>query len=223
MLLDYLNQNFYTSSQLLAAGETDAAGLQAWQAAACMPMPSYSLELSIRCRSYFGEYDETPRLDFYAKSYVLWLQFLGSLPQPASPAQQAYSVFRQRYLARVMMLFEQGIQPARFRGDGGKPALAMLDAHISGEWESFLKGTYGLCTKSGLPEDIADKEMATLVIDEITDQQGKPSLTATESARLLPAIRLLDRASALFAPHERARSSRQRCIVAVLEKYALRL
>ncbi|MES2069591.1 MAG: DUF6058 family natural product biosynthesis protein [Pseudomonadota bacterium] len=221
MLPDYLYENFYTASQLQAASETSAADLQGWQAAACMPMPSYSLQMDLHCLSYFGEHRDSGRLDFYAKGYVQWLQFLRTLPQSGLPEQQAGTAFRQRYLARSLMLFEQGLWPRKFRSQDGKPDFTVLDQHIGREWVSFLKGTYGLCTKSGLPEDIADKELATLVIDEITERQAKPALSASEEADLIMALRLLDRAAALFAPHERARSSRQRCIVAVAGKYGL--
>ncbi|HTD05331.1 DUF6058 family natural product biosynthesis protein [Undibacterium sp.] len=222
-LLDYLNANFYTTSQLLAKSGIDAGTLHAWENAGCMPMPSYRLEMQLHCQSFFCGHDETQQLDFYARDYVEWLGFLHTLSPSASLVRQAYTAFHERYSAQALKLFLQGIQPARFKAQAGGADLAALDAHIGEEWLSFLKGTYGLCTRSGLPEDIANKEMATLAIDEITDRQRKEALTTAESVDLIKAMRLLDQASSMFAPHERAGSSRQRCIAAAAEKYNLAL
>ncbi len=222
-LLEYLNEHFHTTRQLLAASDIGKEQLCAWQQAGCMPLPSYSLDLHISCRSFFGKHDESLQLDFYAKDYAAWLEFLhvSSSSPSISLQQHAYATFHQRYLAQTRKLFQQGMQPAAFKAKEGGIDLAALDQHIGREWISFLKGTYGLCTKSGLPEDIADKEMATLVIDEITDRQCREELTEEARMALARAMRVLDQASGLFAPHERARSSRQRCIVAAAEKYKL--
>ncbi|MES2103426.1 MAG: DUF6058 family natural product biosynthesis protein [Pseudomonadota bacterium] len=218
-LLEYLNAHFHTTRQLLAASDIGEEQLCAWQQAGCMPLPSYSLDLHVSCRSFFGQHDGSQRLDFYAKNYVTWLDFLHA-SSPSLP-QHAYATFHQRYSAQTRKLFQQGMQPTVFKAKEGGIDLAALDQHIGREWISFLKGTYGLCTKSGMPEDIADKEMATLVIDEITDRQCLEELTEEARAALVRAMRVLAQASSLFAPHERARSSRQRCIVAAAEKYKL--
>ncbi|RLM48934.1 hypothetical protein DVK02_18430, partial [Halobellus sp. Atlit-31R] len=94
---------------------------------------------------------------------------------------------------------------------------AGLAAHLREEWSHFLAGTYGLCTRCGLPEDIAAKELAICIIRE---------LTATDNAdpdreRLRQAVDLLDLSSSPFAPHERARSSRRRYIDAMRLRFGL--
>lgn len=220
-LLEYLQENFYTRRELLAGSKVDLSHFLAWQHAACMPLPSYRLDVRIDCLSFFGEHEEVQQLEFYAKGYVTWLDFLATLAPSEFLPQQAYAAFRQRYQARTLELFEEGIQPLKFGGQAGRIDPDALDEHIASEWASFLKGTYGLCTRSGLPEDIAGKEMATLVIDEITDRQRKAKLGEDEAAVLLKAVRQLDQASSQFAPHERARSSRERCIRGTVAKYQL--
>jgi hypothetical protein len=90
-----------------------------------------------------------------------------------------------------------------------------FDAHLRDEWRHFLDGTYGLCTRSGLPEDIAAKELAICVIRESLEG-GAPDL-----ARLRAAVDLLDRASSPFAPHERPRSSRHRYVDELRVRYGL--
>lgn len=187
-LIDYLHTHFLTRAQLLAACATDGAHLDAFTAAGTMPAPSYRLQVRIDCASYFGDYKEAHALDWYATGYVEWLRML--LEGDHDP----YARFAARYRAALADLPQSDV--------------LATDAHLRSEWQHFLAGTYGLCTRSGLPEDIAAKELAINVIRTLTDD-GR-TLDAEERERLAQARDLLDRASSLFAPHERARSSRTR-------------
>jgi len=81
------------------------------------------------------------------------------------------------------------------------------ETHLAAEWRHFLDGTYGLCTVSGLPEDIAAKELAIALIRETA---GAPALADPD--RLRRTIDLLDKVSSPFAPHEVALSSRRRYV-----------
>ncbi|MCS0613651.1 DUF6058 family natural product biosynthesis protein [Massilia kyonggiensis] len=187
-LIDYLRTHFLTREQLLAACATDTAHLDAFAAAGTMPAPSYRLRVRIDCASFFGDHAETHALDWFAKGDVEWLRMLlEGEPDP-------YARFAARYRAALDALPLRGLEAT--------------DAHLRSEWQHFLAGTYGLCTRTGLPEDIAAKELAIHVIRTLTDD-GRP-LDAGERERLAEARDLLDRASSPFAPHERARSSRAR-------------
>jgi hypothetical protein len=187
-LIDYLHTHFLTRAQLLAACATDGAHLDAFIAAGTMPAPSYRLQVRIECASYFGDHEEAHALDWFAQGYVEWLRML--LEGDHDP----YAWFATRYRAALAALPPSDMEAT--------------DAHLRSEWRHFLAGTYGLCTRSGLPEDIAAKELAIRVIRALTDD-GR-ALDAEERERLAGARDLLDRASSLFAPHERARSSRAR-------------
>jgi hypothetical protein len=187
-LIDYLHTHFLTRAQLVAACATDGARLDAFTAAGTMPAPSYRLRVRIDCTSYFGDHAEDHALDWFAKGYVEWLHVL------LEGAQDPYRLFAARYRAALHAL-------PRFD-------MEATDEHLRSEWQHFLAGTYGLCTRSGLPEDIAAKELAIHVIRALTDD-GRV-LDADERERLAWARALLDRASSPFAPHERARSSRAR-------------
>lgn len=194
-LIDYLHTHFLTRAQLLAACATDGAHLDALTAAGTMPAPSYRLRVRIDCASCFGDHAEDQALDWYAAGYVDWLRMLlDGEPDP-------YARFAARYRAALDAL-------PRF-GMDAKDALK-TDAHLRSEWRHFIAGTYGLCTRSGLPGDIAAKELAIRVIRTLTDD-GRP-LGADERGRLAQAVDLLDGASSPFAPHERARSSRARYV-----------
>jgi hypothetical protein len=201
-LIAYLHTHFLTRAQLLAACATDGGRLDALTAAGMMPAPSYRLRVRIDCTSFFGPHAEDHAIDWHARGNVAWLRML------LEGADDAYACFAARYRAALETLDLYRAAPV--------PALT-ADAHLRAEWRHFIAGTYGLCTRTGLPEDIAAKELAIHVIRALTDD-GRP-LGGTERARLAGAIDLLDRASSPFAPHERARSSRGRYVDALRRQY----
>jgi hypothetical protein len=204
-LIDYLHTHFLTRAQLVAACATDGARLDAHTAAGTMPAPSYRLRVRIDCTSFFGPHAEDHAIDWHARGNVAWLRML------LEGADDPYACFAARYRAALEALDLYRAAPV--------PALT-ADTHVRAEWGHFIAGTYGLCTRTGLPEDIAAKELAIHVIRALTDD-GRP-LDGTERARLAGAIDLLDRASSPFAPHERARSSRGRYVDALRRQYDLK-
>jgi hypothetical protein len=205
-LIDYLQQHFLTRAQLLAHTGI-AARLDELQAAGMMPRPSYRLRLDLACDSFFGQHEERQAIDWYAHGYVAWAGLLQALDGP----QQAYEVFAQRYRRRLAQL---AVDKLVF-----DPQALAGDAHIGAEWQHFLDGTYGLCTRSGLPEDIAAKEAAISLIRALTETGARQGLNEEERQRLAAAVDLLDRASSPFAPHEVARSSRRRYVDEVRAAY----
>ena len=208
-LIDYLNQHFLTREQLLARAGIDEARLGDLQDRGMLPRPAYRLRLDIGCDSFFGAHAERHAIDWYAHGSVAWAGLLEALDGP----RQAYRVFADRYRRRLAQLAADGLLM-----DEGTLA---GDAHIATEWQHFLDGTYGLCTRSGLPEDIAAKEAAIVLIRALTEQGARQGLDEAARHRLAAAVDLLDRASAPFAPHELARSSRRRYVDDVRKAYAL--
>jgi len=185
-LIRYLEANYLSEEQLLSASGLHAAELADLQARKLMPQPSYTLQLDIACDSYFGAHAEQAGTRYYAQGYVAWTGTVRALAHE----EDGFRVFAGRYLARL-----EALGGAAHRPD------------LREEWRHFLSGTYGLCTRSGLPEDIAAKELAAATIRSLS-AHGVAELEDTQRERLLAAIDLLDLASSAFAPHERTRSSR---------------
>jgi hypothetical protein len=205
-LIRYLERHFLTREQLLARCAIDAAQLERLQQARLMPQPSYRLRLDLGCDSFFGPHAEQVAVDYYAKGCPAWL----GLAATFSGEEQARTVFFQRYRARLEQFATAGVVP-------NDPAFAS-DTQLQAEWSAFLDGTYGLCTVSGLPEDIAAKEAAIAVIREVTEMAAAGDAWR---ARLRAAVDLLDSVAAPFAPHEVARSSRRRYVDEVRAAYGV--
>ncbi|MDO6428580.1 DUF6058 family natural product biosynthesis protein [Thalassotalea sp. 1_MG-2023] len=206
-LIDYLNECFYTKHTLLQLSYISAKKLTYLQQQKVMPAASYRLTIQANCQSFLAEHSEQSYQEYYAKGYVKWLGVVEALIEPAD----IYQYFNKNYRLTIQQLKQQGFVCH------DEKLHSKIDEHIAQEWQHFLAGTYGLCTASGLVEDIARKEFAITSINElIAENEQKPDLT-----RLTNAVNLLDSASSLFAPHERVNSSRHRLVDQVRKKYRL--
>ncbi len=207
--IKYLNEYFYTKQELLAVSKVSELDFLEYQNKQVMPKCSYKLNLDLKSDSFFGLHSEKQEIEFYAKGYSSWLAVI----QSHDSVESVYSVFVKRYKDTITELQKKN------HSSTSSKITAEIEQHIKEEWKYFLDGTYGLCTKSGLPEDIAAKELAILEINEITKEKD---LSEAQLVKLTKAVNLLDSASSLFAPHERLKSSRQRLVNDVRRQYKLR-
>lgn len=207
-LVTYLNDNFLTLTELLTATEMKLSTFRGFQDQRLMPKASYVVDLQLSSDSFFGHHSETHNLEYYAKGYVSWLGIIEALKDP----KKIYSVFTERYKSTMSWLKDQGYDCVDVKEN------ISIDKHIREEWDNFIDGTYGLCTKSGLPEDIAKKEIAILNINALSENKN---VSNDKNLLLTRAVNLLDEASSEFAPHERMRSSRQKFVNEVRRKYQL--
>lgn len=207
-LIQYLTKHFFTQKELLELSKVTEQDLRKYQANRVMPKCSYKLQLNLQSDSFFGLYNDEQVIEYYAKGYVSWLAIIQSLDS----TEAVYSLFSSRYKKAIENFKALGHSASSIK------LTSELDQHIKNEWEHFLNGIYGLCTQSGLPEDIAAKELSILEINELL---AINELTPEQINKLTIAVNLLDSASSLFAPHERQQSSRQRLIDDVRRKYQL--
>lgn len=208
-LINYLNQYFFTKQALLDITKISAQDLLKYQENGVMPKCSYKLSVNLTSDSFLGLYSDEQEVEYYAKGYASWLAIVQSL----NSTEAVYSVFANRYKMTIKSLKEQG------HSTRDSKVSSALDSHIKEEWNHFLNGIYGLCTQSGLPEDIAAKELSILEINELSKQN---ELTPEQLNKLTLAVNLLDSASSLFAPHERLKSSRHRLVNETRLKYQLK-
>lgn len=208
-LIKYLNDHFYSKQELLEVSKVSECDFKRYQDDELMPQASYKLMLNVSSDSFFGLYTEDNEIEYYAKGYASWLGVIQSLQLK----EKVYSVFATRYRNTIESLKAEGHESANEKINSN------LSFHIEEEWTHFINGIYGLCTKSGLPEDIASKEFAIIEINELTET---PALNEEEIQQLTLAVNLLDSASSMFAPHERLKSSRHRLINEVRRKYQLK-
>ena len=207
-LIKYLNDHFFTKQELLDISKVTEQDLLKYQENGLMPKCSYRLSLNLKSDSFFGLHNNEQEIEYYSKGYSSWLGII----QLSNSADTVYAIFASRYELAIENLRDKG------HSTGSPKVTTELDNHIKEEWNHFLNGIYGLCTKSGLPEDIAAKEFSILEINELLELN---ELTSEQISKLTVAVNLLDSASSLFAPHERLQSSRHRLVNEVRRKYKL--
>lgn len=207
-LIKYLNDHFFTKQELLDISKVTAKEFSKYQDSGVMPKCSYRLSLNLESDSFFGLHKAEQEIEYYAKGYSSWLAIIQSLDS----AEDVYSLFASRYKAAIESFKTQGHSSDNIK------LKSELNNHIKQEWEHFLNGVYGLCTKSGLPEDIAAKEFSIIEINELL---ACDELDSKQLNKLTFAVDLLDSSSSLFAPHERLRSSRHRIVNEVRREYEI--
>ncbi|WP_157729907.1 DUF6058 family natural product biosynthesis protein [Bacterioplanes sanyensis] len=205
-LIDYLTRHFLTRAQLLAQSAVDEDDFVCWQNTGVQPQPSYRIRLDLHSSSFFGENTTAEQLEYYAKGQVAWLGVLSQCPSTSAAKQQ----FMQRYRSAWQ----------RLQADFNLPSAedALTHEILEEKWGYFIDGTFGLCTRYGLVEEIAAKSFA---IQQINALIARPELTPDQLVLLEQAVNLLDQVAAEFAPHERATSSRQRLVNDVRRRYQL--
>ena len=207
-LIKYLNDHFFTKQELLDISKVTEEDFSKYQENGVMPKCSYKLSLNLTSDSFFGLHNNEQEIEYYAKGYSSWLAIIQSLKS----AESVYLIFAERYKKAIKNLKEKGHSSSNSKITSG------LNGHIKEEWHHFLNGIYGLCTKSGLPEDIAAKEFSILEINELSEFN---ELSPEQINKLTLAVNLLDSASSLFAPHERLKSSRHRLVNEIRRKHKL--
>lgn len=205
-LLGYLNQYFYELQNLLQLCDMTLGSFRDLQYSGIMPKASYTLTLSVNCLSFFGEDTQQQNFEYYPHASVQWIVSIQGLSD-----REVFEGFCLRYQQALSELESQGYHSSEHKFQSG------LNQHMATEWQHFLQGTYGLCTK-GTPEDVAGKELAISIIESELQHQKEGKVN---KSRLKYGVELLERCSALFAPHEYQRSSRYRLAEQVRKEFQL--
>ncbi|UJB32614.1 DUF6058 family natural product biosynthesis protein [Chromobacterium sp. Beijing] len=193
-LLGYLHSHFLSEPALLARSGLSLDTLRGWQRAGAAPWPSYRLTLSGEAASCMGAAALSAESAWYPQGMLCWL---GQALALDGDPERLRACFGRQWRA-------------------GLAALELPSAEAEPDWEAawrdFLAGGYGVCTRAGLPGEIAQKEALVSWIDALTERQSRPALDPARRERLAWAVTALDGVAAPFAPHERAASSRVRCV-----------
>ncbi len=216
----YLQQRYCTQEYLLKNADLSEAEFFAYVTGRCLPQHSYEWQEKSAVNSLLGKAEwlcET--ILYYHPRHVLLLHDLITWHRYMSFEDMSKALeenFKMHYVARLKEL------------DAFSDVLSdivdnptALDQLLEGEWQSYLDGIYGLSTNDPTPENIATKEMMLRRIRLITADGSKAALSAEEKNLLKNTIQTLDPVLSPFAPYERAESTREKWINAMVVKYAL--
>ncbi|MBQ4835144.1 DUF6058 family natural product biosynthesis protein [Pseudoalteromonas luteoviolacea] len=198
-LITYLSGHFYTQNQLIRSSDTSAIQLRDFQSRKMMPMPAYKLDISLASTSYFGKFEERELIEFYPKAYTDWLKQC-CLFKEEKEAFKSFS--RQFYIVKEALL-------AKSFWSTDTQFNANFDNFIESQWHHFLAGTFGVCTKTGMPREILIKELAVYILSEIL---SNGIYSENNSHAVLVALKHLKTASSTLAPHEQEQGTLYRLI-----------
>lgn len=217
---EYLQQRYCTLHFLLKTCELSEAEFFAYVNGRCLPQHSYEWQEKSVVNSFLGKEEWVCATTlYYHPRHVLLLHDLITWHRYMSFEDMAKALEEDFKLHYVAKLKELDAFSDVLCDIVDKPAA--LDKFLGAEWQGYLDGIYGLCTNDPTPENIATKEMMIRRIRLLTADGGKAALTGAETDLLKQAIHTLDPVLSLFAPYERAHSSRAKWLDAMVAKYAL--
>lgn len=188
--------------------------LDALEKAQQIPKAAYRLNVELQANSFVATHQEQMSYYFYRKSQIDWLEQIKT--HHISTEADAKDLFDKQYNLAIKS-FNASILGQKIIKIYPHSQWQLSD--YSTTWQHFLNGTYGLCTRTGLPNEIFLKHIYIRFIEFIT-QANRPSEIKPNMRHILAqAVNALDVVEADFAPHEVAQSSRQRCIINVRNEY----
>jgi Family of unknown function (DUF6058) len=216
----YLQQHYCTLQYLLKTCDLTEAEFFAYVDEGCLPRHSYEWQAKNVVSSFLGKQDWVnqsilyyhPRHILLLHDLITWHRFM-SFEDMAKALKEDFKV---HYIAQLKELdaFSDVLCDC-----ANEPAA--LDTFLEAEWQGYLEGTYGLCVNEPTAENIATKETMLRRIRLLTANGNKETLRDEERVLLKEAIQTLDLILSPFAPYERARSSRELWLNAIVAKYAL--
>lgn len=215
---DYLQQYYCTLEHLLKTADVEKKDFFSYIEAGCLPQHSYEWKEDLTLHSFVSTAQHSPKIIcYYHPRHLLLLHDLVILHRymPLSEIAQSWSIdFKEHYLTKLKELdaFGDVLQ--------GYDA-AQTDIFLESEWQRYLQGIYGACTRDPIPENIALQEVLLRRVRSMTSEGAKETLSEEESTALKQAISLLDAVLAPFAPYELADSPRGKWVEVVRLKYKL--
>ncbi|WP_157994751.1 DUF6058 family natural product biosynthesis protein [Paracoccus tegillarcae] len=213
--MTYLYTHFLDQPDFAQQAGLSSAGLRSHIAGRLCPDASYRLDVTLSVRSFVATHDEQRPCRFHLKGHLRWLEQIERLGIADETAARA--VFTARYDAARSAFLNGRLGQRLIRAAPNVPD-AFDRAHADATWGNFLDGVYGVCTRDGQPETIFLKQAGVMFIEALTAPPAE-TLTEQDQALLAEAVAMLDLVASDFAPHEVARSSRQRCINDIRARY----
>lgn len=224
--LQYLDAHFIPQEILARDTGLDATAIQALIGHGLVPRACYFPDGQGRLTSNLGSCSALLDTSWFHPSTAALIRdadaLLGAGAEPGALAARRKRGFIEGYLAeldamRALGLVEAGVWDDAFSDENSRTAIAQA------EYGHWIAGTYALCTRANTPEAVAIKECMVRNVDFLVQDCTPDTLPDADREKLSRYIRLFDHTAALFAPFERASSSRHRLCVAIPARFGLAL
>lgn len=179
-----------------------------------LPGPSYTIKIETTITSPLDDIHSFQCTEHYfAKNTVLLVLLHENLGSDVN----AREAFRDRLLQQLVN------HPDRSWAYNGLFNAAGIDmdrfeAAATDEWTHFCKGIYGICTIHATEEEIIRKEIVIKKLMAFNEENADKELDPGEKQVLSNLAKEFDSVASLFAPYQRAASSRGRYLDKILKQ-----
>lgn len=216
MLLNYLYDCYYETTQFCTAAQIDQVRLKELGVARIIPDASYIVDVELNSESFVAKHREAQQHKFYLKGHVEWVAQISDKNISTENAARHYFETQYNLAIDEFLASELGEKIVNIY-----PRSKWSLSDYSETWQHFLDGTYGLCTRTGLPREIFLKHIYIRFIEFVTAANQPKNISSDLLDLLGEAVEALDKVESDFAPHEVRQSSRQRCIIDIKKEYSL--
>jgi hypothetical protein len=210
--LNYLSRNYLTIEQLAAQTKISVAEIKRLIEARMIPEPSFKVRQTIEISSPLEDAHKIEETTWYfPQSHVTLLQNCRE-----KSAEEIKTSFIEKMRQHLFGHGDKKFAYGNVFDPGDRPNEEKLAAELEKEWNYYCQGIYGICTLTATPQEIIEKEIAVKKLLEFLDGHPADEMAdhKSEAARI---IEEYDKVSNLFAPYQRATSSRGKYVDRTLE------
>lgn len=210
--LKYLSENFLTLEQLASRTKSSVEEIERFIAMEIIPRPSYIVRRTVEISSPLDDahtIEET--ILYFPESYVELLK--KSRAKNAEEIKKSFiEAMSEHLLAHSAKEFAYGNV---FETDGTAKQ-EKVSQELENEWDYFCQGIYGICTLHATPQEVIEKEIAVKKLLDFLDKNPADEL-ANHQDEIVKIVEEFDKVAQIFAPYQRAASSRGKYVDATLK------
>lgn len=216
----YIKSYFVNRKELVERSGVPDKELDSLIQAKCFPAASYTVETKAKISSFFGEFEEHETEEYFPEAAVGLLQQLAARDTAIEDLSERVKTEFIREYCEVLLRLKANKFGLIDLWNKSTGAPCAEHPFFEQEWQHYLDGTYGVCTKTASASDIATKEAMIAKIKYLHEQSTLDPQEDSQG-RILEAADILDAVSAPFAPHELERSSRHKYINKMRTRYGV--
>jgi len=203
--IKYITENYLEWKALCENAQISSGKLQEMIDMNLIPAPSYVIETDTTIKSPLGDSKRIKILEkYFPKNTVDLIEKNNNIKNSAEFKERIKKEFTEAFLSSTdnQYAYDNILTPQ------GTVDAAKLDEEFETEWDYYLKGIYGICTLNSTGEEIAKKEIAVKKLIDFIAKHESQSLHEDNKKALEILNDQYNEISNLFAPYQRASSSR---------------
>lgn len=216
--LKYIQENFIESRDLCQMVGIIREDLDALIEKELIPNASYTIDLAIRIASPLGDESVVTEVKKYFPKCIIEVIRKN---KTAENSKDVKALLKAEFEEAFLNNADKEFAYDNVLNEDGSVDMQKLDLVFEQEWQYHLQGIYGICTLNATGEEIAKKEIAVKKLMDFNQKHQGKVLTDSDKETLKVLNSEFNQVSNLFAPYQRAKSSRGKYLDRILESNGL--